>query len=136
VCRLRKALYGLKKDPRAWYTQIDEWFLVKGVNKPIVDANIYFLCDGDNIIVIVLYVYDLILTSNDDGLILWLKNELCKEFELKELGPLHYRLVFEAWKDKNQLILTQDKYAMEILKRFKKENYNPIFTPRDSCTKS
>jgi len=109
-------LYGLKKDPRAWYTQIDEWFLVKGVNKPIVDANIYFLCDGDNIIVIVLYVYDLILTSNDDGLILWLKNELCKEFELKELGPLHYRLVFEAWKDKNQLILTQDKYSMEILK--------------------
>jgi hypothetical protein len=135
VCRLKKALYGLKQAPHAWYTHIDEWFQEKGVKKSSVDANLYFLCDGDSIVIVVLYVDDLILTGNDDGLILWLKNELCKEFEMKDLGPLHYFLGLEVWQDKNQLVLTQAKYAMEVLKQFKMENCKPISTPMDPCTK-
>jgi hypothetical protein len=25
VCRLKKALYGMKQDPRAWYSRIDAY---------------------------------------------------------------------------------------------------------------
>jgi hypothetical protein len=113
---LKKALYGLKKALRAWYTHIDGWFQEKGVMKSSIDVNLYFLHDGESILIVFLYVDDLILTGNDDGLIRWLKNELYKEFEMKDLGPLHYFLGLEVWKGKNHLVLTQAKYVMEVLK--------------------
>jgi len=76
VYRLKKALYDLKQAPHAWYTHIDEWFQEKRVKKSFFDANI--LHDGERIVIVVLYVDGLILTGNDDVLIFWLKNELCK----------------------------------------------------------
>jgi hypothetical protein len=60
-------------------------------------------------VIIVLYVDDLIVTRNNDELIHCLKNELCQELEMKDLGPLHYWLGFEVWQDKDQLILPQAK---------------------------
>ena len=30
VCRLKKSLYGLKKDPRAWYAKMDSFLLDTG----------------------------------------------------------------------------------------------------------
>jgi hypothetical protein len=30
VCKLRKALYGLKKDPRVWYDRIDGFLKISG----------------------------------------------------------------------------------------------------------
>jgi len=109
-------LYSLKQNSHAWYTCINEWFQEKGVNKSSIDANLYVLHDGDNIVIVIFYVDDIYLTGNDDGLIRWLKNELYKEFEMKDLGPLHYFLGLEVWKGKNHLILTQAKYVMEVLK--------------------
>jgi hypothetical protein len=74
------------------------------------------LHDGERIFIVVLYVDGLILIGNDDVLIFWLKNELCKEFEMKDLDFFHYFLGLEVWHDKNQLVWTQDKYSMEVLK--------------------
>jgi hypothetical protein len=33
VCRLKRALYGMKQAPRAWYTRIDNYFTVLGFTK-------------------------------------------------------------------------------------------------------
>ena len=32
VCRLKKALYGLKKAPRAWYERIDSYLMKLGLH--------------------------------------------------------------------------------------------------------
>ena len=47
-------------------------------------------------LIIVLYVDDLILTG-DELLILSCKDDLAKEFEMKDLGLLHYFLGLEIW---------------------------------------
>jgi hypothetical protein len=42
VCKLRKALYGLKKAPRVWYDRIDGFLKSLGFQKSDADANLYF----------------------------------------------------------------------------------------------
>ena len=40
VCKLRKALYGLKKAPKVWYDRIDGFLKSPGFQKSDVDANL------------------------------------------------------------------------------------------------
>ena len=96
VFRLKRALYGLKKAPRAWYTQIDSYFTGLGFTKSEVDANLYQIVVEGKILIIFLYFDDLILTG-DEQLIHSCKLDLAKEFEMKDLGLLHYFLGLEIW---------------------------------------
>jgi hypothetical protein len=65
VCRLKRALYGLKQAPRAWYTWIDNYFTGLGLTKSEADANLYQILVEGKLLIIVLYVDDLILTSDE-----------------------------------------------------------------------
>ena len=40
VCRLKKDLYGLKKEPRAWYDRIDNFLMSFGFTKSSSDPNL------------------------------------------------------------------------------------------------
>ena len=65
VFRLKKALYGLKKEPRAWYARMDSFLLRIGFMKSIIDPNIYIKVVNNESIVILLYVDDLFIPSQD-----------------------------------------------------------------------
>ena len=64
VCRLKIALYGLKQAPHASYTRLDSDFTGLGFTKSEADANLYQIVVEGNILIIVLYVDDLILTGD------------------------------------------------------------------------
>jgi hypothetical protein len=89
-------LYGLKQAPHAWYTRIDNYFTGLGFTKSEADANLYQIVVEGKILIISLYVDDLILTG-DEQLIHSCKDDLAKEFEMKDLGLLHYFLGLEIW---------------------------------------
>ena len=40
VCRFKKALYGLKHAPRAWYARIDGYLMSLSFSKSVVDAKL------------------------------------------------------------------------------------------------
>ena len=42
VCKLKKALYGLKHEPRTWYNRIDNFLSSLGFTKSKADSNIYY----------------------------------------------------------------------------------------------
>jgi hypothetical protein len=42
VCRLQKAMYGLKQAPCVWYEKIDEYLMSLGFSKSVVDPNLYY----------------------------------------------------------------------------------------------
>ena len=96
MCRLKRAFYGLKQAPRAWYTRIDSYFTGLGFTKSEVDANLYQIVVEGKLLIIFLYVDDLILTG-DEKLIHSFKDDLEKEFEMKDMGLLHYFLGLEIW---------------------------------------
>jgi hypothetical protein len=64
VSRLKKALYGLKQAPHAWYEKIDGYLMSLGFKKSVVDPNLYYNIIGDDCLILVLYVDDLLLTSS------------------------------------------------------------------------
>ena len=80
------------------------------------------------LLIIILYVNDLILTS-DDKLIKSRKEDLAREFKMKELGLMHYFLGMEVWQGDGELFVSQGKYANEILKTFRMESSKPMETP-------
>jgi len=43
VCRLKRVLYGLKQEPCAWYTRINNYFTRLGFTKSEADAKIYHI---------------------------------------------------------------------------------------------
>ena len=91
VCRLKMALYGLKQAPRAWYGRIDCFVMSLGLTKSIVDSNLYLKVEDDGTMILLLYVDDLFLTGVEN-LIIECKRKLVTEFEMKDLGLMHYFL--------------------------------------------
>jgi hypothetical protein len=128
VCRLKRALYGLKQGPHAWYTQIDNYFIESGFTKSEADANLYQIVVEGKILIIFLYVDDLILTG-DEKLIHSCKEDLSKEFEMKDMGLLHYFLGLEIWQRDGEIFVSQGNYAREILGKFHMEGCKPMDTP-------
>eukprot|EP00253_Pinus_taeda_P002161 PITA_02161 len=65
ICRLKKALCGLKQAPRAWYERIDSYLMKLQFTRSEVDPNLYFKVEDDRPLILVLYVDDLFLTGAD-----------------------------------------------------------------------
>ena len=114
VCRLKKALYGLKQAPRAWYSRIDSYLQRLGFTKSEADSNLYFKVVGNLPLILVLYVDDLFLTG-DEHQIARCKREITSEFEMKDLGLMHYFLGLEVWQRSDKIFLCQGKYIVDVL---------------------
>jgi hypothetical protein len=96
VCRLKKALYELKQDPRVWYGRIDSFLTSLGFTKSKDDPNLYFKVMNDEPVILLLYVGDLFLTG-EEKLVTDCEKKLAAKFEMKDLGPMHYFLGLEVW---------------------------------------
>jgi hypothetical protein len=130
VCRLKKALYGLKQAPRAWYSRIDHYLLSLGFTKSEADPNLYQKVEDGKMLILVLYVDDLFL-AGDKKQIVQCKKDLTSEFEMKDLGLLHYFLGLEIWQRSDGIFLSQGKYTVDILRKFGMDKSKPMATPME-----
>ena len=64
-----------------------------------------------------------------------LLQDLKKEFALKDLGDLHYFLGIEVNKVTDGIILIQDKYACDLLRRVNMFDCKPVSTPLSTSEK-
>jgi histone deacetylase 1/2 len=81
------------------------------------------------------YVDDIIVASSSLEATKALLSDLQKEFTLKDLGDLHYFLGIEVKKIKDSLILTQQRYASDILARSGMSRCKAIDTPLSTTEK-
>jgi hypothetical protein len=99
---------------KAWYSQIDGYLMSLGFSKNDVDPNLYFKVVKSEPVILLLYVDDLFLTGAKN-LIDQCKRELSFEFEMKDLGLMHYYLGLEVSKKPSEIFLGQGKYVIMIL---------------------
>jgi len=79
-------------------------------------------------LIIDLYVDDFILTG-DEKLIRYYKEDLVREFEMKDKCLMHYFPGLEVLKGDLELFVSQGKYANEIIERFCMDHWKPKETP-------
>jgi transposase InsO family protein len=131
VCRLQKSIYGLKQAGRSWYKKIDDFFLKLGFQRTHADCCVYHQEQEDIILLIAIYVDDLIILSNDLDSLNYLKAELSKKFEMKDLGEAHYILGIEVCRNRQEksIRISQSKYIDDILRRFNMTDSLSVSTP-------
>ena len=98
-----------------------------GFQKSEVDPNLYFIVVGGDLLILLLYVDDLFITR-EEHLVAACKRDLASEFEMIDLGLMHYYLGMEVWREDGHVFLGQGKYAVDVLKRFQMECCRPIST--------
>ena len=67
-----------------------------GFTQSKVDSNLFFKVEGGRPVMLLLYVDDLFLTGKEE-LIKVARRRLAAEFEMKDLGMMHYLLGMEVW---------------------------------------
>ncbi|RVW26169.1 Retrovirus-related Pol polyprotein from transposon TNT 1-94 [Vitis vinifera] len=106
VCRLRRSLYGLKQSPRAWFGRFSS----------------------------VVQEFGMLRSSDQDG-IQKLKQHLFTHFQTKDLGKLKYFLGIEIAQSSSGVVLSQRKYALDILEETGMLDCKPVDTPMDPNVK-
>lgn len=135
VCLLRKALYGLKQAPRAWFQRFTDFICTQGFIGSKTDSSLFVYHHGDQLAYLLLYVDDIVLTASSLELLRSITARLSREFDMKDLGPLHYFLGISVSRTASGLFLSQHKFASEILARAAMADCNPCRTPSDTSSK-
>jgi hypothetical protein len=78
--------------------------------------------------ILLLYVEDLFLTGANP-LIIQCKKELAFEFDMKDLGLMHYYLGLEVWQKRGEIFLGQGKYVVKIVHKFGMMDCKSMTTP-------
>ncbi|XP_020176901.1 uncharacterized protein [Aegilops tauschii subsp. strangulata] len=103
--------------PRAWYSRLSVKLQRLGFRPSKADASLFFYKRGKVIIFMLVYVDDIIVASSAQEATSALLEDLKKDFALKDLGDLHYFLGIEVKKVTDGILLSQEKYVSDILKR-------------------
>ena len=131
VCKLKKSIYGLKQASRQWYLKFHNVISSFGFVENIMDQCIYQKVSGSKICFLVLYVDDILLATNDKGLLHEVKQFLSKNFDMKDMGEASYVIGIKIHRDRFQGILglSQETYINKILKRFRMNDCSPSVAP-------
>lgn len=133
VCRLNKAIYGLKQASRQWNKKLDAAIKEVGLQQSRVDPCIYHRIQSGKMFFLAVYVDDILLFSNDGVTKKSVKEHLQKRFKMKDLGEATSCVGLHITRDRREgkIFIEQSKYINEILSRFNMSDCKPVTTPYD-----
>jgi hypothetical protein len=125
----------LNKPHRARYSRLSIKLIDLGFQSSKADTSLFFHRKGDVWIFVLIYVDDIIVASSTQQATTSLLEDLKVDFALKDLGELHYFLGIEVKKTRDGILLSQEKYTSDILKRFGMLNCKQVSTPMSTSGK-
>ncbi|GJY59274.1 putative ribonuclease H-like domain-containing protein [Tanacetum coccineum] len=130
VYKVEKALYGLHQAPRAWYATLSAFLLKNRYRRGTIDKTLFIKKDKNDIMFVQVYVDAIIFGST--------KRSWCDEFELlmKRLisdefymGEATFLFRLQVKQKEDCIFISQDKYVVEILKKFDFASMKTASTP-------
>nr|GEW69708.1 retrovirus-related Pol polyprotein from transposon TNT 1-94 [Tanacetum cinerariifolium] len=129
VYRLKKALYGLKHAPRAWYDELSKFLLSKGFTKGSIDPTLFITKHRGDILLVQIYVDDIIFGSTNPNLSKRFEKLMHSKFEMSMMGELKLFLGIQIHQSPRGIFINQAKYAQEILVKHGMTSCDGIGTP-------
>ena len=134
VCKMHKALYGLRQAPRAWYDklklELEKLCFVSSaadpglwVGKSPAGHDVYLL----------VWVDDMLIASDTKASTDWAKRRIKEVFEARDLGPAGVFLGMQIVRDREMrvLSLSQHNHIVQMLNTHRMQDCNPVCTPMD-----
>ncbi|KAF3653738.1 putative fatty acyl-CoA reductase 2-like [Capsicum annuum] len=135
VYKLRKSLYGLKQASRQWFSELSDDLSIRGYSSSKNDYSILTKRVGHSLTVLAVYVDDILIARDDVFELDSLKLFLDTQFKIKDLGLVHYFLVLEIFSTPQGYLMSQQKFAFDLLAEFHYEQFIAISAPLDASLK-
>jgi hypothetical protein len=120
VCRLRKALYGLRQAPRAWHAKLKSTLEKMGFEASVADASLFVRNQGGHVVYLLVYVDDILIASQDLATVTTVKVELGSEFDVRDLGESKFFLGMEITRSREDgtVKLSQARAIKDLVSKF------------------
>ncbi|KAM3216084.1 hypothetical protein P3L10_025524 [Capsicum annuum] len=115
VCKLKKSLYGLKQASRQWNLKICEALISSSFVQSHHDYSLFVKKSGNDLVLILVYVDDLLITGSSSSLIEEAKCMLQLHFNIKVLGEMKYFLGLAIARSKQGILVCQMKFELDLI---------------------
>ncbi|PKU72791.1 putative mitochondrial protein [Dendrobium catenatum] len=129
VCKLQKAIYGLRQAPRQWYTTFTSYLLKLGFQHSQADPSLLTLNRDRTRLYLLVYVDDILLTGNDECAMTALVNQLQSQFTMTNLGTANHFLGLKIEHTQDKFFLSQSVYAKSIIQMAGLPKCNSVANP-------
>jgi hypothetical protein len=131
VCHIRRSLYDLNQTPRAWFQRFDSMVTAAGFSASAHDPALFVHVSPRCRTLLLLYVDDMIITSDDPEYIAFVKARLSDQCLMTDLGHLRYFLGIEISSTPEGFFLSQEKYIHDLLDRASLTDHRTVETPME-----
>nr|GEU75291.1 retrovirus-related Pol polyprotein from transposon TNT 1-94 [Tanacetum cinerariifolium] len=129
VYKLKKALYGLKQASRTWYDMLSSFLISQDFSKGSVDPTLFIHRNGNDLLLVQIYVDDIIFAASTLELCDLFANLMYSKFKMSMMGKILFFLGLQISQSPRGIFINQSKYAIESLKKYGFESYDPVDTP-------
>ncbi|CAI7848428.1 unnamed protein product [Closterium sp. NIES-54] len=132
--QLKKAIYGLKQAPCAWYHKLEETLLAGGFKKSEYDHSLFLLQEKEQLLMLLVYVDDILLFSESSAMIERAEEMLEMQFKCSKMGDVKYYLGMhvESDLDKGVLRLHHKNYCEGLAEKYGLQDGGKPATPLPS----
>ncbi|GJS10811.1 uncharacterized mitochondrial protein-like protein [Tanacetum coccineum] len=132
VYKVEKALYGLHQAPKAWYETLSTYLLDNGFQRGKIDKTLFIKRHKGDILLVQVYVDDIIFGSTKKELCNAFEKLMHEKFQMSSMGELTFFLGLQVQQKKDGIFISQDKYVVEILKKFGFTEVKTASTPMET----
>ena len=131
IFKIEKALYGLRISPKQWNDRFTQAVLCINLKNSDLEPFFFTWREKDKFLIRLLYVDDILMTSNDSGKLNEVQSKINVDFEMSTIGNPKEFIGITIRRDRERGIidLCQEKNIDKILKRFGVAESHPHRTP-------
>ncbi|KAF3671409.1 putative ras-related protein RABA4d-like [Capsicum annuum] len=124
-----------KQAPRQWNLKLTAALVQLGFSQSHYDYSLFTKKTKHDLVIVLVYVDDLLVTGSNMELIIRTKNNLKLKFKMKDLGDLNFFFGIEFARSKDRIVMSQRKYALELISEMGLSGDKLDQTPLDPSTR-